>query len=248
MLIDLVHFPKNAAPATIDIVAPHAVRNLVLIYMPVQIALWIVAISLVTGYRINRETHENNLKRLAEAAALAEIRRGRVRSEQLPTHRRGRRSRRMNIRCSQSGDAASERRRTRRTWQLARQAVLRLRLRRLRRQGLRLRHAAALLLQPGRRPPGGSWSALAILVVLLFDAFADPIVGQISDNLRTRWGRRHPFMYASAFPVAMSYFFLWMPPHLGAGRHVRLSDRDGDHRAHLHHHVRDPEFRDDRRR
>ncbi|MBL6937053.1 MAG: MFS transporter [Alphaproteobacteria bacterium] len=54
--------------------------------------------------------------------------------------------------------------------------------------------------------------SFAILVVLWVDAFADPIVGQISDNLRTRWGRRHPFMYASAFPLAISYFFLWMPP------------------------------------
>jgi Na+/melibiose symporter-like transporter len=71
-LIDLVHFPTHALPATIDIVAPHAVRNLVLIYMPTQIALWIVAISLVGGYRIDRKTHEQNLKSLAEAAALAE--------------------------------------------------------------------------------------------------------------------------------------------------------------------------------
>jgi GPH family glycoside/pentoside/hexuronide:cation symporter len=53
---------------------------------------------------------------------------------------------------------------------------------------------------------------LAILVVLFVDAFADPIVGQISDGLRTRWGRRHPFMYAAALPVAASYFFLWYPP------------------------------------
>ena len=55
--------------------------------------------------------------------------------------------------------------------------------------------------------------SLAILVVLWVDAFADPIVGQISDGLRTRWGRRHPFMYASAVPVAIAYFFLWLPPH-----------------------------------
>jgi glycoside/pentoside/hexuronide:cation symporter, GPH family len=57
----------------------------------------------------------------------------------------------------------------------------------------------------------------AILLVLLIDAFADPIVGQISDNLRTRWGRRHPFMYASALPVAFSYYFLWTPPHWSQG-------------------------------
>jgi GPH family glycoside/pentoside/hexuronide:cation symporter len=57
---------------------------------------------------------------------------------------------------------------------------------------------------------------LAILIVLFIDAFADPIVGQISDNLRSRWGRRHPFMYAAAVPVAISYFFLWFPPHWSA--------------------------------
>jgi Na+/melibiose symporter-like transporter len=72
LLIDLVKFPKHAAPATIDIVAPNAVRNLVLIYMPVQIALWITSIVLVGGYRIDRKLHEHNLRRLADAAAIAE--------------------------------------------------------------------------------------------------------------------------------------------------------------------------------
>jgi GPH family glycoside/pentoside/hexuronide:cation symporter len=57
----------------------------------------------------------------------------------------------------------------------------------------------------------------AIAIALFFDAFADPIVGQFSDNLRTRWGRRHPLMYASAIPVAIGYFFLWNPPHLSQG-------------------------------
>ena len=60
--------------------------------------------------------------------------------------------------------------------------------------------------------PAGEVS-FAIALVLVFDAFADPIVGQISDSLRTAWGRRHPLMYASAIPVAVSYYFLWIPPH-----------------------------------
>ncbi|MEJ0028703.1 MAG: MFS transporter [Rhizomicrobium sp.] len=72
-LIDIVHFPTHAAPATIEAVAPHAVRNLVLLYMPIQIALWIVAFTLIGGYRIDRKTHESNLARLAQAAALAEV-------------------------------------------------------------------------------------------------------------------------------------------------------------------------------
>ncbi|MFT4519891.1 MAG: GPH family glycoside/pentoside/hexuronide:cation symporter [Halioglobus sp.] len=53
---------------------------------------------------------------------------------------------------------------------------------------------------------------LAITTALVVDAISDPIVGYWSDNLRSRWGRRHPFMYASAIPVALSYYLLWSPP------------------------------------
>ena len=53
---------------------------------------------------------------------------------------------------------------------------------------------------------------LAIMVALMVDALLDPIVGQTSDNWRSRWGRRHPFMYAAALPVAASYLLLWNPP------------------------------------
>jgi Na+/melibiose symporter-like transporter len=53
---------------------------------------------------------------------------------------------------------------------------------------------------------------LAITIALVVDALSDPIVGYWSDNLRSRWGRRHPFMYAAAVPVAASYFLLWNPP------------------------------------
>lgn len=53
---------------------------------------------------------------------------------------------------------------------------------------------------------------LAIMIALMVDAVFDPIIGQISDNWRSRWGRRHPFMYAAALPVAISYLLLWNPP------------------------------------
>ena len=53
---------------------------------------------------------------------------------------------------------------------------------------------------------------VALTAALIIDAVSDPLVGYWSDNLRSRWGRRHPFMYASAIPVAASYFFLWNPP------------------------------------
>ena len=54
--------------------------------------------------------------------------------------------------------------------------------------------------------------SLAILIALVADAISDPIMGYWSDNFRSKWGRRHPFMYAAAVPVALSYYFIWTPP------------------------------------
>ena len=53
---------------------------------------------------------------------------------------------------------------------------------------------------------------LALAIALVFDAISDPLVGYLSDNLHSKWGRRHPFMYAAAAPVAFFYFLLWQPP------------------------------------
>ncbi|MFT3810502.1 MAG: MFS transporter [Micropepsaceae bacterium] len=52
----------------------------------------------------------------------------------------------------------------------------------------------------------------AIMIAMIVDAVIDPLLGQYSDDFRSRWGRRHPFMYAAIVPVAVSYFFLWNPP------------------------------------
>lgn len=52
----------------------------------------------------------------------------------------------------------------------------------------------------------------ALLLALVVDAFSDPVVGYLSDNWRSRLGRRHPFMYAAALPVSVSFWFLWNPP------------------------------------
>lgn len=54
--------------------------------------------------------------------------------------------------------------------------------------------------------------AAAISIALVFDAFVDPTIGQISDNWRSKWGRRHPFMYAAAIPVSIAFFAIWNPP------------------------------------
>lgn len=54
--------------------------------------------------------------------------------------------------------------------------------------------------------------AFAITLITVFDAVVDPLTGHLSDNFRSKWGRRHPFMYASALPIAFAFYFLWNPP------------------------------------
>src|SRR6202166_650282 len=56
------------------------------------------------------------------------------------------------------------------------------------------------------------WVGAAMAVTLIFDAICDPLIGEWSDHTRSRWGRRHPFMYASAVPLAVAFYFLWNPP------------------------------------
>ena len=51
-----------------------------------------------------------------------------------------------------------------------------------------------------------------ILVSLVIDAVLDPLIGQWSDNLRTRWGRRHPLMYVAVVLWTLSFYFLWHAP------------------------------------
>ena len=57
-----------------------------------------------------------------------------------------------------------------------------------------------------------AWVGAAMAVTLIFDAICDPLIGEWSDHTRSRWGRRHPFMYASAVPAAISFYFLFDPP------------------------------------
>ena len=45
-----------------------------------------------------------------------------------------------------------------------------------------------------------------------FDAFSDPILGTLSDNSRSRFGRRHPWMAASALPIGVGFLLLFAPP------------------------------------
>ncbi len=56
-----------------------------------------------------------------------------------------------------------------------------------------------------------------IMCALVLDAFVDPAIGALSDRTRSSWGRRHPWMYASALPIAIGWLLLWNPPQMSDG-------------------------------
>jgi GPH family glycoside/pentoside/hexuronide:cation symporter len=46
----------------------------------------------------------------------------------------------------------------------------------------------------------------------LLDAITDPLMGYISDNTRSRWGRRRPYMFVGAIAVGIVFAVLWQLP------------------------------------
>ena len=52
----------------------------------------------------------------------------------------------------------------------------------------------------------------AIALTLIVDALADPLLGRLTDVTRSRWGRRHPYIYAAALPTAVFFALVWFPP------------------------------------
>jgi glycoside/pentoside/hexuronide:cation symporter, GPH family len=53
---------------------------------------------------------------------------------------------------------------------------------------------------------------VVIMVSLIIDAVLDPLIGRWSDTFRSKWGRRHPFMYASTIPIAICTVMFWRHP------------------------------------
>ena len=46
----------------------------------------------------------------------------------------------------------------------------------------------------------------------LTDALTDPLMGYISDNTKSRWGRRRPYMFVGAIFAGVVYALLWQLP------------------------------------
>lgn len=60
-----------------------------------------------------------------------------------------------------------------------------------------------------------------VMIALIVDAFIDPTVGFLSDRTRSRWGRRHPWLYGAVLPIMLGWVALWNPP-IGASETLIL--------------------------
>ena len=58
----------------------------------------------------------------------------------------------------------------------------------------------------------GTLTGVGVAIATIADGFSDPVSGSWSDGHRSRWGRRHPFMFASVVPVGVFTVALFMPP------------------------------------
>jgi GPH family glycoside/pentoside/hexuronide:cation symporter len=55
-------------------------------------------------------------------------------------------------------------------------------------------------------------ASIAALVGIIWDAINDPLVGVLTDRMRSRWGRRRPFLLFFALPFGASFVLLWWAP------------------------------------
>ena len=58
----------------------------------------------------------------------------------------------------------------------------------------------------------GTQAGFALFIAICWDVVSDPLVGAWSDRLKSRWGRRHPFMLAAIIPIGLGCIALFSPP------------------------------------
>ena len=57
----------------------------------------------------------------------------------------------------------------------------------------------------------GYLASLAMAIAMIWDAVSDLLLGHWSDKTHSRYGRRHPFMYAAFFILPLSFYALFNP-------------------------------------
>ena len=58
-------------------------------------------------------------------------------------------------------------------------------------------------------------AGLAIGIPRIWDAVNDPLIGLLSDRIRSPWGRRRVLLLFGSVPLGLSFIFMWLVPNLG---------------------------------
>jgi GPH family glycoside/pentoside/hexuronide:cation symporter len=58
---------------------------------------------------------------------------------------------------------------------------------------------------------------LVLMIARLFDAFTGPVIGKLSDDFRSPWGRRRPFILVGSFLTAVAFIVVWLVPESWKG-------------------------------
>jgi GPH family glycoside/pentoside/hexuronide:cation symporter len=58
------------------------------------------------------------------------------------------------------------------------------------------------------------WVAAAMIAHGILNAVLNPVVGALSDRIRTPWGRRIPWIGLGIVPLVVAFALVWMPPEL----------------------------------
>ena len=66
-----------------------------------------------------------------------------------------------------------------------------------------------------------AWAGLAMSISVFWEAISEPIMGHVSDNTRSRWGRRHQYMLVGGLLMAVCSYLIWTVP--GALRESQLA-------------------------
>lgn len=59
------------------------------------------------------------------------------------------------------------------------------------------------------------WAGYIFMIVRIWNAVCDLIMGVISDHTKTRFGRRRPFLLYGAIPLGIGFALLWLVPFKG---------------------------------